>query len=228
MILSRSGIDLNEIWQHQVRCIEADEDIRRRQRRAAAEPGDVAAQEGHRRSLLRSGRHDEYMHPHMERYKQAFKAYEDARNVLSRKGNWPDLREKRDKAKAAHDEAQKVAHEHATHTGRPAGSYLHPEKDEPHFAHMERVARLHDRGGYTWDQDTSGRQEKIHFFDDEKNRDHFQKALTHHYGNQYEFHPRSKKKDGPHFDNALSHSEEPLRLHIRRHSKSPTFDAEHP
>ena len=132
MFLSRSGFELGEIWASQQQSLaESDEQMRQRQRRAAA-TGDEQAQRAYHRDLYRAGDHQTlvdaggghmlnkgetaaYMQPHIDAYEQARRAHIDTeRQHSSGNPNVEGLKQTR----KAQDQAAKALDDVAGKFGR--------------------------------------------------------------------------------------------------------------
>lgn len=222
MSLSRGGYELSEIWARQL--VEMDREQRKRQRRAFANPGDVQAQEAHKRALLHAGHHDEYMQPHIQSYVHARDAHEAAQNEISRKGNWAELREKVDKAKTEHLKQRANVHERAGETGKPAGVFLpHNEDEHTDADHWSRLAGLHngtaESGSYA-----SKTPNRVHFFDKPKDRDEFRHTVEKHVGDRYTVKSRDRDEHGHYFEGGpMANREEPHRVEIHQHKGGREF-----
>lgn len=226
MFLSRSGLEINEIWHRQSQLIESDRRLRDLERRTQADPEDRGAHDALQRERLRAGRHDEWMKPEVDLYN---KTQENRKKVMndSRHHFGKDTRAKIDNARAAVQHQRQRIDDMARSIGRHAGEFIHSEPGEHHFAHMERVAQAHRRGGYSWDQETMGTKEKVHFFERKHDRDAFAHAIKKHYGDQYDVESRDAKTHGFHMNDGDEDYGEHYRVHIRRHDKSPEFNARH-
>lgn len=75
MFLSRSGLELNEIWYQQANMLEADERIRSLERKHHANPADEGTREAYIRALRQRGDHDSadavLLRPHAQRFADA-------------------------------------------------------------------------------------------------------------------------------------------------------------
>lgn len=135
MSLSRSGHEINKIWEHQKKSIiEADERIRSLERRLIAEPGD----EETRRSLIaahrRSGEHDKadalQLGPPGKRFAKA--SAQAVAAEISGQG--------REEAESELSDARDAMHHHAAETLRARGFDL---RDLPSASHRYRTIIAH-------------------------------------------------------------------------------------
>jgi len=228
MILSRSGLELNEVWAKQAVLIEADIQLRHAERDARTNQGDAQAQHRYDAALGRYGTHQqraERIAPAMDTYSEARRASIEAYNRLSQQGNTRENRERREQADEALGHARKAVHDHAQRLGDPAGAFLKPRKDEEaHVHHIERIAALHHEKGRTG----KGANEKVHFFENGRDGDEFHAALKHHYGDGYETEVRSRKEHGNYYEHlGMAKREAPHRVVIRERKGGHSFEDWH-
>ena len=228
MSLSRGGLELNEIWAKQAILVEADTHLRRAERDARVNQGDVQTQHRYDAALGRYGTHQqraERIAPAMNAYTEARQNSIEAYNRLSRQGNTRENRERREQANEALRHARRTVHEHARRLDSPAGAFLKPRKDEEaHRHHIERIAALHHEESYSG----KGANEKVHFFANEQDRDEFHQAVKHHYGDGYETEAQSRKEHGNYYDHpGMAKREAPHRVVLRERKGGHSFEDWH-
>jgi hypothetical protein len=161
------------------------------------------------------------MAPHISAYEKAKTGADEAWNTLSRRGNTRELRVASNVANLAHEQKRSAAHEQARTLGTPVGAFLKPRLgEEDHARHMERISSLHNSTALSG----RGANEKVHFFNNEKDRDAFHKAVEHRYKGKYKISSRSRDEHGHYYDHpGMANREEPHRVEISERSGGASF-----
>lgn len=175
MFLSRSGLELNEIWAKQALMLEADERLRELERRwrETGSPEDRAA---YARASARTGRHREFMAPFAKEFHSALNAWTQAKP--SEMGEEGPLRQRFHRAREEMHRAAKDLglHENPGHY-LPPGNKSHDTHRPDYHSHAWELGFLHGRsgGGYS----LGGAS-----FPTPAQRDAFLSSLHHHHGDK--------------------------------------------
>ena len=154
MFLSRSGLDLSEIWSNQIKLAEMDahmQDVRKRH--AAGDASDEELLHNYRRSG------EEHSPEAISlRYKMHSRARDEAHRRYNRLrhdgGHWAETS---DRLRAAHDGVRQTIEDTREHHGRDAGLYLTPHSGHDVHSHIQDL--LSASGGKAYDARPGARQD---------------------------------------------------------------------